>query len=99
MTRQIKLWPRAWREQRVKPVPVTYLVHPVLALVVADAPVQRFGRQHQYEALRLLYALQQVVVELSGFQTLDVDEHRVPSELQMYFEQTKKERARYVVNF
>lgn len=58
-------------------------VNPILALVVAHAPIQRVGCQHQQEVFCQTDALQQVVVEFTRLQTLHVDEHRVIAQLQV----------------
>lgn len=65
------------------------LVDPIFAFDVGDAPVQGVGSEHEEEVSGLLDTLQEVVVELAGLQSLDVDEDGKPSQLQVDLQQTE----------
>lgn len=51
-----------------------FSVDPILPLVVAQAAIERVGRQHQQEIFGLADELQEIVVEFAGLQALDVNE-------------------------
>ena len=58
-------------------------VHPVLALVVANAAIERVGCEDQKEKLGLTDTLQQVVVKFARLQTLHIDKDGKIPQLQV----------------
>ena len=70
-----------------------FLVHPVVLLLVADASVQRLGRQDEEEVLRRPDRVEEIFVEFPRLQLFDVDENGEAAELQVNFEQTGQLRT------
>lgn len=69
------------------PVGVSHLVHPVLALGVRHALIQRVGREDQHEVTGAQDALDQLVLELPCLQLLHVDEDAEAVQLQVDLQQ------------
>lgn len=76
------------------PVGVSYLVHPVLALGVCHALIQRVGREDQHKVAGAQDALGQLVLELPCLQLLHVDEDAEAVQLQVDLQQAGGERRR-----
>lgn len=68
----------------------TYLVHPVLAVMVLHALVQCPGRQHQHKVAGTHDTLDELVLELACFQLLHIDEDIEAVQLQVHLQEAAK---------
>ena len=60
---------------------------PVFVVVIADAAVERSGREHEHEVASVAHVVHEVVVELSRPQSLDVEEDGEAANLQVHLQQ------------
>lgn len=65
----------------------TYLVHPVLAVMVLHTFVQRPSREHQDKVSSRHDTLDELVLELAGFQLLYIDEDAEAMQLQVHLQE------------
>ena len=59
---------------------------PVFVVVIANAAVERSGREHEHEVASVAHVVHEVVVELARSQSLDVEEDAESAQLQMHLE-------------
>lgn len=71
---------------------IPHLVHPVLALGVCHALIQRVGREDQHEVAGVQDALDQLVLKLPCLQLLHIDEHTEAMQLQVDLQEAEGER-------
>lgn len=74
---------------------ISYLVHPVLALGVSHAFIQRVGRKDQHKIAGAHDALDQLVLKLPCLQLLHVDEHAEAVQLQVDLQQAGGKRGQH----
>ena len=60
-----------------------FSMDPILALVISQATIQRVWCKYQQEIFGLVDGVQEIVVEFSRFQTLDIDKDGKVSQLKM----------------
>lgn len=68
----------------------TYLVHPVLAVVVLHALVQSPSRQNQHKIAGTHDTLNELVLELARFQLLHINEDTEAVQLQVHLQEAAK---------
>jgi len=61
-------------------------VNPVFAVVVSDATVEWFWREHKDEMSGVAHAIQKVIVEFAGTKFLNVKEYGETAQLEMNFQ-------------
>lgn len=71
----------------------TYLVHPVLAVMVLHALIQRPSRQHQNKIASRHDTLDELILEFAGFQLLHVDEDAEAMQLQVHLQEAAEGRG------